>query len=201
VVFKPLCDAHRTAELLDRVRADVPGRALWCFRSPDDRVRSAVAKFGPSALVALRTIAAGRGDDLWQAQGLTPALHEVVASFDYTTMSAESAAALLWYVRNQLFFDQGLHERPDVRLVSYDDFVARPAHAFAAVCAHIGIAAPPAPGAAISSRRAPVAPLALDPVVRELADAIHARLVAAYGDQEASAGTGEADGSAGRPLP
>ena len=47
VLFKPICDSHDTDLLLDAfAHAANPARALWAYRAVDDRVRSAVAKFG-----------------------------------------------------------------------------------------------------------------------------------------------------------
>src|SRR3954451_5954822 len=108
VLFKPLADSHRTGALLDGLGTPSPGRAIWIYRSVDGRVRSALAKFGPNNLEVLREIAAGGGQDLWQRQGLTPELLDVVRGFDYERLSPESAAALFWYLRNELFFEQGL---------------------------------------------------------------------------------------------
>src|SRR5262245_14554380 len=58
VAFKPLCDSHRVADLLDDPVL-APGRALWVYRSVDARVRSAVARFGTTARDALAEVARG----------------------------------------------------------------------------------------------------------------------------------------------
>jgi hypothetical protein len=62
VLLKPLCDSHRTPELLDGLGTASPPHALWVYRSVDARVRSALAKFGDANLRALRDVAAGRDD-------------------------------------------------------------------------------------------------------------------------------------------
>ncbi|MCB1300140.1 MAG: hypothetical protein KDB28_02425, partial [Tetrasphaera sp.] len=47
MLFKPICDSHDTDKLLDLFGgAANPARALWAYRAVDDRVRSAVTKFG-----------------------------------------------------------------------------------------------------------------------------------------------------------
>src|SRR5215211_3632558 len=105
VLLKPLCDSHRTVELLDDLGVRLPARALWVYRSVDGRARSAVAKFGDANLRVLREVAAGGGRDRWEAQRLSPESLALIASFDWTTMSPLSAAALFWYVRNRLYFE------------------------------------------------------------------------------------------------
>jgi hypothetical protein len=133
VLFKPLCDSHRTPELLDGLQTRLPGRALWAYRSVEGRTRSAVAKFGDANLRALGEIATGV-HDRWEAQRLSPESLDLIASFDWTKMSAASAAALFWYVRNRLYFELGLADRSDVQLVSYDAMVDDPETEMRRIC-------------------------------------------------------------------
>src|SRR5204863_5539031 len=96
------------------------------YRSVDARVRSAVAKFGDVNRRVLGDIAGGRGLDRWQAQGITDATMGRLQSIDWSSATAETGAAAFWYVRNALFFEQGLDQRGDVALCSYDAFVNDP---------------------------------------------------------------------------
>lgn len=181
VLFKPLCDSHRIGAILDGLGTPSPGRAIWAYRDARGRVRSAVQKFGPANLDALRRIAAGEGDQMWQAGGLGPDRFELIRSFDYEQMSPESAAALFWYLRNSLFFDLGLDTRTDVVLASYRATVGGPEQAMRALCGALDFEYQPALIAHIdarSSRQAP--PLDLDPRVAELCDGLEARLDATY---------------------
>ena len=176
VLFKPLCDSHRVDELL---ALDTPaaGRAIWAYRSVDGRVRSALAKFGDTNLRVLTEIAAGRGGDMWQAQRLSGDAMDLIRSFDWTTMSPASAAALFWYVRNNLFFDLGLDQRDDVLLSGYDALVADPEVGAQALASFLGL--PWHPGlAAHMERRSPRQsnPRDLDSRVRRLCDELDARL-------------------------
>jgi hypothetical protein len=180
VLFKPLADSHRTPELLDHLGTPSPGRAIWIYRSVDGRVRSALAKFGPNNLEVLREIAAGRGDALWQRQGLTPELLDLVGRFDYDRMSPESAAALFWYVRNALFFELALDRRDDVLLVHYDAVVRDPEGVMRTICAFLDFPFDPKLTAHVAARGTPgAAPLDLDPEIRELCTEMQARLDAA----------------------
>ncbi len=126
VLFKPLCDSHRVDHLLDSLATPSPGRAIWAYRDVDGRVRSAVSKFGRNNLLTLRDIATGKGAGMWQAQRLSAATLAEIASHDYETMTAETAAALFWWMRNGLYFETGLDRRDDVLLASYQDMLATP---------------------------------------------------------------------------
>ena len=187
VLFKPLADSHRTAELLDGLGTQSPGRAIWVYRSVDGRVRSALAKFGSNNLAVLREIAAGRGEELWQRQGLSPELLELVGRFDYDRLTPESAAALFSYLRNALFFELGLDRREDVLPVHYDALVRDPETVMRTVCAFLDFPYDAKLSAHVAPRgeRNPT-PLVLDPEIRKLCSAMQSRLDAAAGARSAA---------------
>jgi hypothetical protein len=177
VVFKALCDSHRIAELLDDLGTARPGRAIWIYRSPEARARSAVAQFHDNNLRVLETLASGGGAGTWQSAGLTPRLREVIGEFDYSRMNAESAAALWWYVRNSLFFELGLNERDDILLTSYDRFLAEPELLMRSLCSFTGLTYEPRMIAGIAPRPAPSSSvLDIDPSIRALCSELEQRL-------------------------
>jgi hypothetical protein len=139
VLFKPLCDSHRTPALLDALETPRRGRAIWAYRGYQGRVRSSVAKFGDSNRRALRRIAEGTGSHLWQAGGLSSENLDLIRSFDYERMTPESAAALFWFVRNSLYFDLALEGREDVALASYESTIEEPESSMRSLCAFLGL--------------------------------------------------------------
>jgi hypothetical protein len=175
VLFKPLCDSHRAAELIEGVAGGAPARAFWVLRDVDSRTRSAVGKFGDANLRALRSIAAGEGDGLWQAGGLSEANRSLISSFDYSSMPPADAAALFWFVRNSLFFEMGLDRRDDVKALSYGRLVAAPQAVTRQMCEFLGCPWEPALCAHIESRLPAGAPVDMDPRIRELCDELQAR--------------------------
>jgi Sulfotransferase family len=177
VLFKPLCDSHRVDHLLDSLGTASPGRAIWAYRDVDGRARSAVSKFGRNNLLTLRDIAAGKGASMWQAQRLSQETLDEISSYDYTTMSPETAAALFWWIRNGLYFETGLDRRDDVLLASYQDMLATPVEAMRAICRFLGLTYRPALIEHISPR-GPGSPrqLDIDPRVRALCDHLQNRL-------------------------
>jgi hypothetical protein len=177
VLFKPLCDSHRIGTLLDELGTPSPGKAVWAYRSVDGRVRSALAKFGDANLRALTRIAAGTGDALWQAQGLSEEHRELIRRSVADGMSPESAAALFWYLRNALYFELGLDERPDIALASYDAVVRDPAGEIGSLCAFLQLRFQPSFVAHIEQRAGSSASsVPIDPAIRELCQELHERL-------------------------
>jgi hypothetical protein len=187
VLLKPLCDSHRTVELLDALGTASAPRAMWVYRSAEGRARSAVAKFGDHNLQLLRELAAGRGRDRWQAQGLSQDSLDLLGRLDWSTVDAVSAAALFWYLRNRLYFDLGLAERDDVLLVSYDAMVADPPAEMRRVCSFLGFPYHPRLVAGIGARPPTTAPsVAVQPQVAACCAELTALLEATRRSQAAS---------------
>ncbi len=186
VLFKPLCDSHRTDELLDDLKTATPARAVWAYRDVDGRVRSALAKFGDGNRRVLQEFADGSNTERWHVQRMSRETTELVRSFDYSTMSAASGAALMWVVRNRLYFDLGLDRRFDVLLVSYLAFLNDPAATMRQLCGFLDF---PYTASLIEqvTTRAPTyrEPLDIDPRIREqcsvLADRLEVSRVAQLG--------------------
>lgn len=187
VLFKPLCDSHRTPELL--AHFGPRARAVWAYRNVDGRVRSAIAKFGDSNLRVLRTFAAGEAQkpwNAWQIAGLSAENADFIRSFDLDRLSAESGAALFWYLRNALYFELGLDRRTDTMLVDYDALLAEPERVATGVCRFLEITYRPAMIDTIDPRRpSQRPPLPIDPRIRERCTALKARLDAACAAQMA----------------
>jgi hypothetical protein len=185
VLFKPLCDSHRTVEMLDYFGP--PARAIWAYRSVDGRVRSAVAKFGDSNLRVLRAFAAGEVQkpwNIWQIEGLSAESAAFIRSFDFNSMSAESAAALFWYARNALYFELELNRRPDITLVNYDEFLSDPRRIAVGLCRFLDVPYRNAMIASIDPRRpSQRPPLPVDPRIHERCSALKERLDAACAAQ------------------
>ena len=177
VLFKPICDSHRTDELLDELGTPTAGRAIWAYRSVEGRVRSTLAKFGDVNLTVMSNIAAGKGERWWQAQRISGETLKFLRSFDYSTMSPATGAALFWYVRNSLFFELGLDRREDVALVSYEAMLADPAGRMQELCAFLGFEWNPALVAHVEARSTPGPQVFnIDPRAREWCRDLHDRL-------------------------
>jgi hypothetical protein len=184
VLFKPLLDSHAVPDLLDRLDTPMSPRAIWAYRDVDGRVRSALSKFGANALEAMRATAEGRADGSWQAQGLSPESVELIRSIDWDDASAADGAALLWYVKNLMFFEAGLDRRDDVLPVSYGALVRDPSRTMRAVCGFLDVPWRPSTSAHIDRRSAFTGlAVTLDPRIRTLCDGMMEQLDAAAAER------------------
>ncbi len=133
IIFKPLCDSHRTDELLSLAPTGQSARALWVYRSAEARAVSAVTKFGDVNQRIIQQIADGAGGDRWQARRISSTSLALVRGVAVRA-SAEEAAALFWYLRNVLYFETGLAQRDEVLPVSYDALVGNPDPGMQVIC-------------------------------------------------------------------
>ncbi len=176
VVFKPLLDIDRTRTLLELRTATGP-RVLWVHRDVDRRMSSALVKFGPQATLAFRDIVAGRGERHWQARGLSPTSLELLHSMDWNQATAADGAAMVWLVKNELLFELGLDQRPDVLPFSYEDAVRRSDRMMQLVCRFLGATWQPRMSKGMESRNRGTSPrLAINPRIRDRCDAMAERL-------------------------
>jgi hypothetical protein len=84
---------------------------------------------------------------------------------------------LFWYVRNSLYFDLGLDRREDVLLASYDELVADPEGSMRRLCEFISFPYRVELSEHVERRTThDRRPLAIDPEVRSLCDAMALRL-------------------------
>jgi len=190
VLFRPLCDTHRTVELLERLRTGSAPRALWVYRSAEGRARSAVAKFGDQNRRLLRDLAAGRCGDRWHARGLSPDSLALIRGLDWSTVDPLSAGALFWYVRSRLYVELGLAGRDCVLPVSYDAMVADAAGETRRLCAFPGFPYHPRLVPGISPRLPATARVSgIDSEIAARCPELTGRLEAARRSQTASSAT------------
>jgi hypothetical protein len=134
IVFKPLKDSDRIHHFLARYPAS---RALWAYRFYEDRINSAVKEFGRHPLDVFEALASGHRD-AWQLRRIAPDVERVIRSFNVRDLTPHEGAALMWWVRNSLYFTLGLQREPRVRLWSYDQFVRRPEPELVSLLAFLG---------------------------------------------------------------
>lgn len=133
--IKALCELEQLADLMDEF---APARTVWIVRDYRDAVRSALLSFGNFTKQVARIVADRKVDD-WRAGGMSEATHRIVSALWHPGMSEASAAALIWYFRNVLFFQQGFERDPRVCLVAYEALVQQPRQECAAVFGFLGL--------------------------------------------------------------
>lgn len=121
IVLKPLVESQNARALLDSLPRC---RAVWMFRDYRDVVRSNLKMFGTdNGRRDLSAILNDRQD--WRGENVPEDILRLVREAAEVPTEAD-AAALFWYVRNTLFFQQALQEDPRVLLVPYEIFVRNP---------------------------------------------------------------------------
>ncbi len=173
IAFKPLTDSHRAQEFLS---LSDTSKILWMFRKANDRANSAVARFGAHNSRILAQFSRGEGLDRWQAQGLSEQSVAFIKQFDYEKSNAETAAAIFWYVRNQLFFEQGLDKEDRVLTVCYETLAQEPAASFVRICSFLDCEYHPRIGDGIHARSVGKSVSKLDSAAEARCDELYEQL-------------------------
>ena len=122
VLFKSILDSQIAAELLDRYDRS---KAIWIFRPYWDVVNSSLRQFRDH-YQELDSMVRRPQDAGWRVKNVAESDMELVRFYHKKKVSDASARALLWYLRNQLLFQQVLDVDSRVAIINYDDIVRRP---------------------------------------------------------------------------
>lgn len=121
-VIKSLCESDQTRILMDYF---APAQAIWIWRDFRDCVNSCIRNFGGFSARA-QAISENRLMAGWRGRGMSDETWELLKRFSHPGMNEATGAALQWYYRNVLFFEQALQEDSRVTTVRYEDMVSRP---------------------------------------------------------------------------
>lgn len=126
VVFKSIADSSRASELIELFPQ---AKIIWIFRDYQDVVNSAMKKWTEHnkylSYVLHEPEKAG-----WRSQNLPESLLETIRLHFDRGISDTSARALIWYVRNSMFFEQELARYENVLLVRYEKLAREPGQEF-----------------------------------------------------------------------
>jgi hypothetical protein len=137
VVAKPLVESHRVLQILDVLPT---ARAIWLLRSYRDVALSNVRKFGlANGFDDIRRVMEGSGTD-WRRAGASDYTIGTLADFRRLDLTSLDAAALFWWARNRLFFEQNLQCDRRVLLLRYEALLRDPNTCLARVRDHVGFA-------------------------------------------------------------
>jgi hypothetical protein len=175
---KALCELDRIRVLMDDFE---PAKTLWLVRDWRDSVHSAIKSFG-NFVPQWKRLAEG-DDDGWRGRGMSAHTREQLARLYRPEASEAEGAAIMWYYRNILFFEQALDTDPRVRVLFYEDLVQSPALEVERLYAFIGL---PGFSARVAGRIHArsvkhKAPSAVAPEVVALCDGLLARFAALKG--------------------
>ena len=139
VAAKPLVESGSAAVLMDAAH---PVKAVWMLRHYSRVAQSNVSRFGPDN--PYRDLQPIRSRDPldWRYRGATEETWETVNGLLDRKLTPFDAAALFWWTRNQLYFDQRLWEDDRIRILRYERACNQPAEVITSLSDHIGMALP-----------------------------------------------------------
>lgn len=139
VVAKPLVESSQAVELMD-VAGSV--RGIWMLRRDDAVARSNIERFGPDN--PYRDLQPFCHYDLlnWRSRAATRETCDTVKTLLGENLAPLDAAALFWWARNRLYFDQELWRDERTRVLRYERACSRPEEAVSALADYIGIPLP-----------------------------------------------------------
>jgi hypothetical protein len=144
-VAKPIVESQRAVQILDRFPHS---RGLWIYRDFRDVASSDLRLFGiRNGINNLRPIVEGTPDN-WRSEDVSAAVRETIRGFFALDMNPYDAAALFWYARNAIFFEQNLHQHERVAMLEYEAFVQEPDEGMRRIYSWIGR---PFPGERLTS--------------------------------------------------
>jgi hypothetical protein len=120
--FKTIADSHILPTLM---RGLQEAKVIWMYREHSANAASRLKKFG-HATAAIRAVCEGKLGGGWFSEGVSTPIRRSLQSLDRSGFSDFDYACLVWWARNQLFFDLGLATEPRVRLLRYETLVVDP---------------------------------------------------------------------------
>lgn len=152
ILFKPINDSQAALEILDEF---ANSRVIWIYRHFHDTANSAVVHWGASQ----RDMVVWIGENLAKhgslerampailrkpsfavyAEKISPESAALLAEWTRAPISEHTGAAIMWYLRNQLFFEQSLHTNPRSLIVRYEKFVQQPDEELRRICKFLSI--------------------------------------------------------------
>ena len=139
VIAKPLVESQRTSSLLD----DIPrSKAIWMFRNYTDVASSNLKRFGNDNGLSDILPIWENDQTNWRCEGLSDKVRELICSFRNSNLRQSDAAALFWYARNSLYFQQNLEADPRVYICQYEYLVQQPKEVIRDMYNFIGVPYP-----------------------------------------------------------
>ena len=152
ILFKPINDSQAALEILDRFDNS---RVVWIYRHFNDTANSAVVHWGASQ----RDMVVWIGENLAKhgsleeampailqkpsfaiyAERMSPETAALLTEWTRAPISEHAGAAIMWYLRNQLFFEQSLDTNPGSLIVRYEKFVQQPDEELRKICNFLSI--------------------------------------------------------------
>ena len=139
VVVKALHEAHDLYWMLDHFEGS---KLVWMFRDYVDVINSNQRRFNDTRNYIDEIVKDPRRG-FWRGLGMTDETLAIVREHYSEDLDNNSAQALFWYYRNQLFFYQNFDEDSRVLLIKYEPFVSEPLNYLDSIVRFVGLEADP----------------------------------------------------------
>lgn len=139
IVAKPLVESQNACDLLDFFPQS---HVLWAYRHYQDVAASNLKAFGEGTGISDIRPFLSNDPSNWRSQNASEETRAIIKTHFSEKMNPNDAAALFWYARNQLFFEQNLQHHPRVTLLRYEDFVQSPLTSLQKIYRFLGLPFP-----------------------------------------------------------
>lgn len=137
VVFKPLEDSHRTLEFLEMLTGS---KAIWMFRHFSDVINSSMVQGWANHYKGYVTNICNQTYFAYsEPLNLTPENVNLVRQMYDPSDTPETCVALIWYLRNTIYFDYRMQDNEDVLLVQYEKLVSKPVEQIMRILSFVGL--------------------------------------------------------------
>jgi len=135
VLFKCISDSQHASEFLSE---HVNSQGIWIYRHYYDVINSFMRQF-KECKKYLYYILYDRRIARWRAEKISEDNLQIIKKFYSDDLTDASAVALIWYLRNSLFFEQDLQNSKKILLVKYENLVSEPQHEIRKICHMLNI--------------------------------------------------------------
>jgi hypothetical protein len=146
IVIKPINDSQHADHLLSLYPN---AKAIWLYRDYNAVSNSAVKKWQDAQKNIVLWLAENYGKEEFPNNDLTKDCSVYLERIELDTiatirkvanvnMTQEEGAALLWYIRNKIFFDLALQNDKRVYIIKYENLVTDSEKNMRKLCEHIG---------------------------------------------------------------
>lgn len=126
VIFKAISDSQNASFLLNHFSG---AKGIWIYRSYPDVINSSLKNF-TGHYEFLELILKDPERAAWRAENVSQQNLALIEKYCERNISDASSRALIWFLRNDLYFQQELYQDRRVLLVRYEDLVSEPSRAF-----------------------------------------------------------------------
>jgi hypothetical protein len=128
LIAKTLRESQHASRILDELPS---ARGIWIYRNYRDVARSHMTYWYETVgMKKLQPVLDGATDAHWASERVSEETRAIVREHLSPQAGPADAAALLWYARNALYFEQRLDVHNRVLLVRYEDIVSSPVESF-----------------------------------------------------------------------